>query len=349
MTPRKPWNPALRASIIGRVARALDRARLLPSFSVAAGYVRRAPAFPILTYHRVNDDHDPFFPSVPTEVFERHMAFVAQTYRVMTVEALVDRMQRRALPRNALAITFDDGYRDNLTHAAPILARHGLPATVFLATGFIGTAEVPWVDRLAHAFKTTRAEMFAAPWGERLPLTDDAARLAALDRLRACLKRMPDDDVRPAVDRILETLGATDQRGFKNLMLTWDDMHALMGLGFSVGAHTVTHPILTRVTPERARTEIVGSRAMIEAACGRAPRAFAYPNGQPVDHTEALAHLVREAGFSCAVTTSFGVNTAGTSPWQLRRGGPWERDLATFAFKLATGRLRRSPRVVGNV
>jgi peptidoglycan/xylan/chitin deacetylase (PgdA/CDA1 family) len=251
-------------------------------------------------------------------------------------------MPRGALPRNALAITFDDGYRDNLTHAAPILARHGLPATIFLTTGLIGTGEIAWFDRLAQAFKLTRAEAFIAPWGERVGLVDESARLRALDRALGYLKRRPDDELRRTVDRVVDDLAVTDLRGVKNRMLTWDDVHALRGLGFTIGAHTVNHPILSRVTPERARTEIVGSRAMIEAAGAGAPRAFAYPNGGVGDYTAAVAGLVREVGFTCAVTTRFGVNTAATSPWELHRGGPWQRDLPTFALALATARFGRA-------
>ena len=84
------------------------------------------------------------------------MAHVARHYASSRWRTWWSGCAAAELPRNALAITFDDGYRDNLTHAAPILARHGLPATIFLATGFIGTAEVPWFDRLAQRFKKTR-------------------------------------------------------------------------------------------------------------------------------------------------------------------------------------------------
>jgi peptidoglycan/xylan/chitin deacetylase (PgdA/CDA1 family) len=298
------------------------------------------PAFPVLTYHRVNDDGDPFSPAVPTRVFERHMAYVARTCVVLTIEELVERMGQGRVPRNALAITFDDGYRDTLTHAAPVLARHGLPATVFLATGFIGTAEVPWVERLARAFKLTRSSTLTLPSGERLDCgSDEAGRVAALARATAELKKLADEDLRRHVDQMLGTLVVTDQKCFKDLMLTWDDVHALMGLGFTIGAHTVNHPILSRVSAERAWAEIVGSRTMIESACGLSPRAFAYPNGRPEDYTDRVIRSVREAGFTCAVTTRFGVNTRNTSPWELHRGGPWERDLPTFALKLLWYRL----------
>ena len=330
---------SLRASLIRGAAVGLDRTGLLEPFSRATAYGRKAPAFPILAYHRVNDEDDPFFPSLPTEVFERHMAFVARAYVVLPLEELVSRMGRNAVPRNALAVTLDDGYRDNLTHAAPVLSRYGLPATVFLATGFIGTGDVPWFDRVALAFKGARASAYRAPWGATVPLESRADRLAALAGMLAHLKGQADQDMRRAVDGLLETLGAGDESGFKNWMLDWDDVHALGGLGVGIGAHTVTHPILSRVTPEQAWAEIDGSRAMIAAAYGRPPRAFAYPNGKPADYTEAVAALVRRAGFTCAVATRFGVNTAATPLYELRRGGPWEHHLPTFALKLALYRL----------
>jgi peptidoglycan/xylan/chitin deacetylase (PgdA/CDA1 family) len=303
------------------------------------GCARVDAAFPVLNYHRVNDDHDAFFPSLPTAVFESHMAYLARSYRVLTIEELVERLPHGRVPRNAIAITFDDGYRDNLTHAAPILARHGLPATVFLATGLVGTSEIAWFDRLALAFKRTSASSVRAPWGDRIALPDAAARLAALERTLDHLKRLSQDEFDRQLDALLTELAVNDPSWGKELMLDWPDVKALAGLGFSIGAHTVHHPILSRVSLERARREIEGSRAAIAAACGVSPRAFAYPNGQPEDYTGAVQRLVREAGFTCALTTRFGLNTRHTPVYELRRGGPWEHDVATFAFKLSLYRL----------
>jgi peptidoglycan/xylan/chitin deacetylase (PgdA/CDA1 family) len=329
-----------RGLLVRSVASGLDRTGLMPALAHAAGYARRAPAFPVLTYHRVNDDRDPFFESVPTRVFEAQIAHIARTYSVLTVEDLVARMKHGRVPRNAVAITFDDGYRDNLTHAAPILTRHGVRATFFLATGFISTAEIPWYDRLAQAFKLTTRSSIETPGGAAVSLATTAERLAALASTLSHLKSRPDEEARRTMDALLDTLSVTDSKAFKNLMLSWDDVHALTGLGFSIGAHTVNHPILSRVSAQRAWTEILGSRTMIETALGHAPSAFAYPNGRAEDYTATVTSMVREAGFTCALTTRFGLNTAATSPWQLRRGGPWEDHSPTFALKLAWYRLR---------
>lgn len=329
----------MRASVVRGIATVLDKAGLMKPFSLAVGHARRGAAFPILKYHRVNDEDDPFFPALATDIFERQMAMIASIYVVLPLEELVARMMRNTVPRNALAITFDDGYRDNLTHAAPVLARYGLPASIFLATGFIGSADVPWFDRVAFAFKTCRATAWRTSWDETIVLDTLADRLSALDRVLARLKMLPDAEIRGAVDRLLMEVDSADRRGGKNVMLGWDDVHALAGLGFSIGAHTISHAILSRITAERAWTEIDGSRAMIAAACGRPPRVFAYPNGGAGDYTGAVARLVRDAGFSCAVTTRFGVNTMATPLYELRRGGPWEDHLPTFALKLAGYRL----------
>jgi len=322
-------------AVVQAVSVALHRTGMTAALATVAGHARRDAAFPILSYHRVNDARDPFFDSLPTEVFEQQMSHVARHYRVFSVEELTDRLRRGGLPRNAVAITFDDGYRDNLTHAAPILSRHGLPATVFLATGFIGAAELPWYDRLAQAFKVTRRAAITSAWGDVFQMDTLEARVSWYERALRRLKRMPDDERVRAMDILLTQLDVSDEKRSKNAMLNWDDVHALAGLGFSIGAHTTSHLILSRLTSEQAWREILGSKTAIEAACGSAPRAFAYPNGGAEDYTTETVDMVRRAGFTCAVTTQFGLNTRGTSPWELRRGGPWEHHLPTFALKLA--------------
>lgn len=329
----------IRARLVQGIAAGLHDAGLTGLLSRSVGYARQAPAFAILTYHRVNDDGDPFFRALSSGVFEHQVRYLAQNYLVLAVEDLVERLATRTVPRNAVAITFDDGYRDTLTHAAPILSRYRLPATVFLATGFIGTKQVPWYDRLAAALKHTRQTVVRTSWGEHLSFSTVEARLSSLDRVLGRLKTLAEADFQDAFDALLDALGVNDAQSGKNEMLNWDDVHALRGLGFRIGAHTVTHPILSRVTTERARAEIVGSREMIQEACGAAPRAFAYPNGGAADYTPEVVEIVRNAGFTCAVTTRFGVNASRTSPWELRRGRPWEEHPPTFALKLAWYRL----------
>src|SRR5206468_10385466 len=150
----------------------------------------------------------------------------------------------------------------------------------------------------------------------------------------AALKAVPNPARLPALDPLIPALhpGAPEP---KRLMPSWDEVGALRGLGFSIGAHTVTHPILSRLAPAQAWEEIQGSKAAIEKALGEPVSAFAYPNGGVGDYNDTVKELVHAAGFSCAVTTRRGLNDSDTPALELRRGGPWELHLPTYALKLA--------------
>jgi peptidoglycan/xylan/chitin deacetylase (PgdA/CDA1 family) len=308
---------------------------MLGPLTVAASYGRGRQQFPVLVFHRVNDEQDPFFPSLPTAVFAERMKHIAEQYVVLTVEDLADRVRRRNVPRRALAVTFDDGYRDSLTHAAPVLARYGLPATIFLTTGYIGTPEMPWYDVLALAFKTTAQGAVELVPGQVLPLDSTTQRLQSLQVALRHFKQIGDEERRRALDRLADTLQPACAQRQKRVMLSWEEADTLRGLGFSVGAHTVSHPILSRVGPEEAWQEIQGSKIAIERTLGCTVRVFAYPNGGSRDYTGTTVELVRRAGFSCAVTTRRGLNAFSTPAFELRRGGPSEQHLPTYALKLA--------------
>jgi peptidoglycan/xylan/chitin deacetylase (PgdA/CDA1 family) len=325
---------SLRATMIRGLSGAFYHSGLVGPIARGVALTHPRPRVQILTFHRVNDDDDPFMPSLPTAVFAARMAHIARHYTVMTVEDLAAGLQESRVPRNALAITFDDGYRDNFTHAAPILKRLGLPATIFLVTGHIDTPRALWFDRLALAFKTTTVRRIELAGERHHSLGTVGERLAALGAALAHLKRLPDDERLASVEGLITSLRPNPERP-KRLMLSWDEVDALRGLGFSIGAHTVTHPILSRLTPDRAWEEIHGSKAAIEKVLGAPVRGFAYPNGRPDDYNETVTQLVRDAGFTCAVTTRRGLNDTGAQVLELRRGGPAEHHLPTYAVKLA--------------
>src|SRR6266511_387797 len=194
---------SLRSTAIQAVSGTLYHSGLLGPVTRAVTYTRLRPRVPILRFHRVNDDDDPFLPSLPTAVFAARMAHIARHYRVMAVEDLAAALQESRVPKNALAVTFDDGYRDNFTHAAPILKRLGLPATIFLVTGHIDTPRTLWFDRLAMAFKSATARRVELADGRRLSLGTVADRLAALDAALAHLKRLSDRERAASVEGLI--------------------------------------------------------------------------------------------------------------------------------------------------
>jgi peptidoglycan/xylan/chitin deacetylase (PgdA/CDA1 family) len=288
----------------------------------------------ILCYHRVNDERDPFFPSTPTRLFEAEMRFLSRRYRVVSLGELFRRLlEGPAEP--VLAVTFDDGYRDNFENAFPILERFGLPATIFLATGSVDTGEPLWFERLAQALKTTRRESIEIETEPNrvIPLRTHAERLGANDHVLSVLRAATDVEHRRVLDHVLRQLGghAGERHG---KMLSWNDARYMSAHGIEFGGHTITHPFLSRVAPEEAVREVTICKRRIEAELQRPADFFAYPNGRHEDIGNDAKESVRQAGYRAAVTTIWGVNTASTDPFELRRGGPWEQTPALFASKL---------------
>jgi peptidoglycan/xylan/chitin deacetylase (PgdA/CDA1 family) len=335
-----------RAGLSGTFRRAANRLRL----RLDAGG-RPTPPFlswdaarrlQILIYHRVNDERDPYFPATPVAVFASQMEHLARTHRVLPLDAAVAGLARGDLPRNAAAITFDDGYRDNLHHAFPILRRLGLPATLYLATGAIGTGRVLWHDRVFVAFRETRAPRMEGvlPGDHAWPLRTVEERLHAQRATLAHLRSLAEADRDRVIERLSASLGVAPVAGAPSLMLDWDEVRTMHRGGIAMGSHTVTHPILSKLPADRGREELLESKRAIERAIGAPVTGLAYPNGSPSDFDDATKTLLRESGYEYAVTTIPGANRGGTDPHELRRGTPWDEDLCTFAFRLDYNKMR---------
>jgi peptidoglycan/xylan/chitin deacetylase (PgdA/CDA1 family) len=306
---------------------------------------RAVPPFLILIYHRVHPQPGPFMiDPVPPDRFDRQMRHLARAYRPLPLAELLERSREGTVPAGAVAVTFDDGYADNAEHALPILARHRIPATVFLVTGCIGTGRIPWHDEVLLAFASARAGAIRVP-GQGpetppMPLgTEEERRRAAFTSL-AALKLMPEAARLAGVRAIQEALGSGDPAAAASLMLDWDRIRAMRGDGVTFGSHTETHPILSRVAPGRAREEITDSKRTIERELGEEAPFFAYPNGRPEDFDETAVEALRAAGYRAALTTTFGANEAGEDPLRWRRAAAWTSDPRRFALQLAWYRLR---------
>lgn len=298
---------------------------------------RRSRNLQILVYHRVNDDCDPFFPATPVAVFRRQMEYLASCCAVCPLEDAVYRMKRQDLPDNAVAVTFDDGYRDNYLQAFPLLKEFSIPATIFLATDAIGSGKLLWHDRVFAAFRQTR-EPFLTAYGDcakTYPLRTVEEKLVALVRARRFLRSLGEQERPVWIARLGEQLRVEDKTHLPGLMLTWDEVKIMQRHGVAFGSHSVSHPILPRLSAERAVEEIYTSKQLIEEQLGTPARGFAYPNGTEEDYNDQIKGIIKDAGYACAVTTVFGANEIGRDVFELRRGQPWEHHLPTFATKLS--------------
>lgn len=295
----------------------------------------------VLIFHRVRASPDPLFPHEPdAQAFEQQMRWVRRWFEPLPLEEAVALLQAGRLPPRALCITFDDGYADNLTVALPILQRLGLPATFFIATGFLDGG-IMWNDQVIEAVRQCQVDPLALDdlgLGVH-PVGSDEQKRAAITALIAALKYLPPDARAEKLAALVERAGARLPR---SLMLTSDQLRALRRAGMGIGAHTVHHPILARVGPQEAREEIVEGAGRLEALLGEPVRLFAYPNGKPGrDYTGEHVALVRTLGFAAAFSTAWGAARTGCDPFQIPRFTPWDRTRLRYGLRLAQNLLRQ--------
>ena len=283
----------------------------------------RRPRPVILMYHRVAVvQHDPWGLAVDPERFEEQIAYVKQHRTPMSMDELVDRLRSKTLPANAVAITFDDGYRDNLVNAKPVLTRHGVPVTLFLATGFINQNTPFWWDELTTMIlastQTIRdqqvwaGEAVTLDWGEA-EHSDITGGWKASDEPRTVrqktylamwrrLQRATAEDRDVAMNTLRRHLETSEDTLGKPM--SSDEIRDLLSDGLvELGAHTVTHPALTFLSRLESRREIEDSGHRCRELATKRINGFAYPYG---DMNSEVRSDVARLGFSWACSTEAG-------------------------------------------
>lgn len=269
-----------------------------------------AATLAVLTYHRVADaHHSPAgLVSATPAAFERQMRLLARTGRAVSLDdVLGSRDGTRVLPRGAVLVTFDDAYRDFREHAWPIARRLHIPVVLFVPTAFPASAQAFWWDRLFGALDCARGEV-ETPLG-RLPLRTPLQRRRAYRALRAHVKTLPHDRAMALVDELEAVLGPAPSPA---RVLSWPELRVLARDGVALAAHSRTHPLLSRVSEERAAAEIRGSVDDLRREIGRAPTAFAFPGG---DAPPSARRALQDAGIAVAFTTARRVNDLGAPDW----------------------------------
>jgi peptidoglycan/xylan/chitin deacetylase (PgdA/CDA1 family) len=308
--------------------------RLLHGVGKAIALAGRGNRLCVVNYHRILAVPDPLLESEPDlATFRWQMALLARGFNVLPLPEALAALDAGTLPPRAVCITFDDGYRSVHDLALPVLREFGLPATVFVTSGFVGEGNM-WNDRIIEAVQGLK--------GETLDLSDHGlgrfaldtleARKQTLGRLTERSKYLPPAARAALVERLEAMVGDELAPG---LMLTPENIRKLQASRIEIGAHTVTHPILTSLDDETARLEITAGKADLEEITGRSVRLFAYPNGKPgMDFDARHAAMVREAGFDAAFTTLPGPITRAQDRFQLARSRPWDKTPLMFGLRL---------------
>lgn len=293
-----------------------------------------APRLNIFVFHRVLPAPDPLFPDeVDTVAFDRMLGWIASWFRILPLAEGIAQLRRGELPARAAAITFDDGYADNLTQALPILQRHHAPATLFVATGFLDGGRM-WNDTVIEAVRRTpltHLDLGAIDMG-RVAVGSVAEKRRAIGELIPRIKHLPPLARERHVAAVAEASQATLP---DDLMMASAQLREWHRAGMGVGAHTVTHPILATTDAETARQEMLDSKRWLEALLGERIGLFAYPNGKPgQDYRAEHAGLAADVGFDAALATVWGAARRDSDVFQLPRFTPWDRTKYRFGARL---------------
>ena len=279
----------------------------------------------ILVYHRVTElDPDPWSLCVSPERFSEHMEVLRRVAYPCTLRELVSAHAVGKIPKNAVAVTFDDGYLDNLTNAKPILEEHDIPGTVFVCSGVVGQNQEFWWDQLAHAFlqsnKLPQQLIFAAA-GKRLTWTLGHAQgaqvnedgsdskgegstdaIALSDYMAVCkmLRPLPSAAIEDSMCQIRVWAGIPGAARPTHRTLSAGDLVELTSGGImDIGAHTVSHALLPAHSREVQLREIMDCRNQLQEIIQRPIEHFSYPYGE---YDQTALDVLHAAGFACACT-----------------------------------------------
>lgn len=278
----------------------------------------------VFCYHQVLEATDPLRPGEPTlEEFEADIDRIAAWFNVLSLPDAAKAMRNGTLPPRAACITFDDGYLNNHSLAAPALEARNLPATFFITSGAVEQG-VMWNDLIIDAVAACDGLPDLAALREHAPevsttMSPQQMAQGIIDNI----KYLPLDVRWETAEQFYK-----DNAGVELPRKMMQPAHVadLAARGFDVGAHTVSHPILAKLDSEGARQEIEESVRWVAGVIGKQPLSFAYPNGRPnVDFQAEHAGQARDAGCEVAVTTEWAVSAGRVDAYHIPRVGPWWR------------------------
>lgn len=307
-----------------------------PMLRLAAGIPKRLS---ILIFHRVLAEADPMRPYDPTAaVFARQLDWLGSVFDILPLAEAIDALAEDRLPARAAAITFDDGYRDNLEVATPLLNAKGMPATFFLTTAWLDGGMM-FNDVLIETARRWPGPRFqGADFGlDDHELATDEERVRCAEAWIRTLKHLPFEERA----RRVQTLAGRVDGLPAGLMMNAEEIRRLRHAGMAIGGHTHAHPILATLPPEEAEWQIGHNKSLLENILGERLRLFAYPNGKPgQDYRLEHAEMVRRLGYDAAVSTAPGCAGAAADPYQLPRFTPWDQSPTRYLARLTQLRFQ---------
>ena len=277
----------------------------------------------ILMYHGVVVDNGGLrdWCMLGKSVFEDQISHLANNYNVTSLSSAVNMLRDNNIT-DSVVITFDDGYSNNYEHAYPILKKYNVPATIFLSTGYLDTTNTIWTGQLSRMIRDTSVS--SIKWrGNTYSLSSNQEKELYLENVKRYIKKRPYQELLDVIKmhadklKVIENITSPDNYS----ILTSSQILEMKASGLiELGAHTVHHPILSRMSVQNQKEEIQQSITRLSEIAGECSF-FAYPNGNKDDYTHDTVKLLRNTAIKASLTTRLGTCRYGDSLFELKRIG----------------------------
>ena len=326
------WLAIYRMLMMGKkeqLAHWLESTGLLAYTATIRNRTSRFVSLPILAYHRAlnfNPQTYPFDPDVisaSVEAFDQQMAYIKKNFNVITFEMLQESRENGIRLERPMIITFDDGYRDNYLNAYPILKRHGIPATFFLAVSYIGTKEVFHWEKIVYLILQTQKDYFSleSDRGRIKYAVPPGDRTSLIKEMQTVLKRVSPLTAASIIKQMEAELKVDHYKAEHVTIMTWEEVLEMAKNGMEIGSHGLRHINITKTSDMELQEEIVDSKKRIEKEIGRRVSVLAYPFGQADHFDERVKGAAEQAGYQFACSYIHGADAL------------WNKTLDCFALK----------------
>lgn len=254
--------------------------------------------------------------------FRRQMEFLQRHFRLLSLGEAVSHIENGTpFPRGSAVVSFDDGYRNNLVQAYPVLNEFGIPFSVFVATGYLGNHKSPWWEQLKGALaRSAQPLTLRVDSSERLyDLTHENERRRAFTDAQRLIMKSPDRE-EDVIEELRKQLSFWPEGEDTDLFLSSEELQTLSRSPLvQIGSHSLSHASLANLEQDEMRREVVDSKGVLEEYIGKSVEYFAYPYGGPQHYSPEVVRAVREAGYRCALTTLSGRVGYTDDPFQIKR------------------------------
>lgn len=288
----------------------------------------------IIYFHHVFKHKNEFHPDdIIAADFDKKIKFLMKHFNILALSEAIELLKTKRLPSKALVITFDDGYQDNFTVAVPILKKHHCPATFFISTSGIEEGCL-WNDKVEQLLNNTKIKTITENIiGEKISISNKDEKIAAFQLLLSKLKFLSHDKRTLQLKKLAVELGDIE---FKRTMMRADQIKRLHQDGFTIGAHTHNHTILTTETIDDCQQELLNNKKKLEGIICNKVHFIAFPNGLfERDYTFKHCNLAKEMDFKVGFSTNDGGAISSTNIYTIPRFMPYRKKLSLFALSIA--------------